>query len=135
MKKFSFLVFVDDDHPSNVFHEIVLSESQLCENSQFFTSPLKALAFFEQLSLKENPEIPEILFLDINMPFMNGWEFLEKFQQLSFKILPKVIMLSSSNYPKDIEKAKNIPLVYTYMEKPLNEENLRILSQELLHDS
>lgn len=133
MEKFNFLVFIDDDHPTNVYHEIILDESQICETSRFFLSPLEALAFFEELSQQKDPEIPEIIFLDINMPRMSGWEFLQKFQQLNFTQYPRVIMLSSSNYHKDVERGKEFPMVCKYLEKPLNEENLTTLFQEIFH--
>lgn len=135
MEKFTYLVFIDDDHATNVFHEIILDESQICEDSRFFLSPVKALAYFQQLAKTDANKIPEILFLDINMPAMDGWEFLEEFQQLTLAKFPKVIMLSSSNYSKDREKIKQFPLVYKYVEKPLNEEVLTALFQELSHGS
>lgn len=135
MEKFNFLVFIDDDHPSNVYHEIVLDDSQLCEESLFFISSQKGFEYFEELSKQKAPKIPDILFLDINMPYMDGWEFLEKFQHLNFAVFPKVIMLSSSNYPKDKERGKAFPLVYTYIEKPLNENVLRTILHDLLHGS
>lgn len=67
-----------------------------------------------------------VLLLDINMPTMTGWEFLEEFEKLSENIKQQfqIYMLSSSVDPSDIERATSNPLVTDFIEKPLNKEAL-----------
>ena len=69
----------------------------------------------------EHP-LPDIIFLDINMPITDGWGFLEEFHELK-KTLGKdikIYMVSSSIDPRDHNRAKNIPEVTEYMEKPVS---------------
>lgn len=69
-----------------------------------------------------SPESEITLFLDINMPTITGWEFLEKFQEFtdSVKNQFNIYMLSSSIDPSDIQRAKLNPLVIDFIEKPLS---------------
>lgn len=135
MKKIRSLVFIDDDHPTNVFHKIIVEESGLVETSIFFTSPLDALAYFEDLSLQDQPMLPDAIFLDINMPEIDGWEFLQKYKELGIQHSPVVIMLTTSLFPKDLEKAKNIDIVYKLLNKPLDITHLEKLTDELKNNT
>lgn len=87
-----------------------------------FYSGLEAINFF-----KNNPDksaLPEIIFLDINMPIMNGWEFLEEFGKLRSSLKKKIdiYLLSSSTDKEDIDRAKSNSLVIDYIVKPLTSE-------------
>ncbi|MDW3646608.1 MAG: response regulator [Bacteroidia bacterium] len=126
MHKFDLLVFIDDDRPNNVFHELIMEESGLGKEAKSFLSPLKALAYFQELE-DQNEIFPEIIFLDINMPQMTGWEFLDRFEEMELKKYPWIVILSSSNYHKDKALSDAHPLVHSYIEKPLSKENLQAL--------
>ena len=119
---------------NHIYHEIVVEDSGLCKKNDFFLSPLKALDHLKAIQKAKDGRFPDIIFLDINMPEMNGWEFLDKFQELKLSHPPKFVMLSSSNYHKDKERGKNHPLVFDYIEKPLEEDDLRRLFQLILHE-
>ncbi|MBQ4819837.1 response regulator [Aquimarina sp. MMG016] len=116
----------DDDMYVNLIKKIIEAK-QLCKNLLVFENGKDALYHFEALLKNLNRDnIPEIIFLDINMPIMDGWEFLNKFTQIKNKF-GKVITLyivSSSINPVDIEKAKNINSVKDYIIKPITIEEL-----------
>lgn len=132
MKEFQLLVFIDDDHPTNVFHEIVTEEADITEKAIFFNSPVDALNYFKELSKAVDPLFPDAIFLDINMPELTGWEFLEAYEKLDIKQSPVIIMLTTSLLMHDLEKAKKLKMVYKLINKPLDTDILKDLSKELL---
>lgn len=119
MNKYNFVVFIDDDDGVNTFHKIVLKLSGISDQAKFFDKPEEALDFFKQLQ-EDDGSFPEVIFLDINMPRVNGWDFLEKYGELNIVSDTKVVMLTSSLNPEDKERADNNPLVDTYLSKPLS---------------
>lgn len=120
MNKYDFVVFIDDDEGVNTFHKIVLNLSGICDNSKFFDKPEEALKYFENLKKDEHNSFPEVIFLDINMPKINGWDFLKKYEDLNIESDTKVVMLTSSLNPEDRERANKNPLIDTYLSKPLS---------------
>ena len=82
----------------------------------------------------DNPDqIPELIFLDINMPLMDGFDFLEEFKNYPQPLQEKckVIMLSSSIHPSDVERAQSYPQCVKYMNKPLSKGSLANLNDFL----
>jgi len=132
MEKFKQLIFIDDDTPTNIYHEIIVGESGLCEESKFFNKATEAIANFKELITKENFQLPEIIFLDINMPMMNGWEFIEAYRKLEIQQRVTIILLTTSLYDKDIDRAEGIDLIYKVMNKPLEEDQLLQVRKEYL---
>lgn len=129
MKKFDLLLFIDDDPATNFLHEIVLEESGICDRYLFFNSAEDALAYL--VDVKSKKDIPQFIFLDINMPRVNGWEFLEKYKSLKTEKSPVIIMLTTSLSPTDQEKADSNENVYKLYSKPLKVDYLVELSKLL----
>ena len=125
-------MLVDDNEIDNFIDEKLIKAFDFAENVYIHTSAKSALESLRNLSLTQNklPEelIPQFLFLDINMPFLDGFNFLDEFGKLDEQITSKIkiVMLTSSVNPEDIEKSKKYPRVFKFIHKPLTE---KILSQ------
>ena len=125
-------MLVDDNEIDNFIDEKLIKAFDFAENVYIHTSAKSALESLRNLSLTQDklPEelIPQFLFLDINMPFLDGFNFLDEFGKLDDQITSKIkiVMLTSSVNPEDIEKSKKYPLVFKFIHKPLTE---KILSQ------
>lgn len=119
------LFFVDDDELFTFITTKTIKETGFVGQVKTFGNGLEVFNF-----LKENrhntEELPEIILLDINMPIMDGWQFLERYESLipDVKKNIAIYVLSSSIFPEDIEKAKNFKTVSDYIIKPINKERL-----------
>lgn len=127
-KKFDLIFFIDDDEATNFYHKIVLEEAGVCENVQFFEKANNALEHLQDAS----NIVPQVIFLDINMPRIDGWIFLDKYKDIEFSNPPKIIMFSTSISPSEKEKAEEHPLIYKYVKKPLTNEIMHQLADEIL---
>jgi len=121
-KKLDCILLIDDDNEDNHFHKIVLDEMNIADHIEVATSGIDALHF---LTNKAFPP-PDLIFLDINMPKMNGWEFLEAYAKLTEVKRPKIIiiMLTTSTHPNEEEKSAQFPEITGFNSKPLSEEML-----------
>ena len=121
-KKLNCILLIDDNNADNYFHQIVIKHMNITEQIAVATDGVEALDYLT----RDNQTPPELIFLDINMPRMNGWEFLEKYKHLDPKHKSKtiIVMLTTSAHPSDLEKAKNTAEVNGYQVKPLTEEML-----------
>lgn len=110
---------IDDDVINNILNERLMKKHYPNIPCKTFINAEEAL-----MLLENEPSVqPDIIFLDINMPGMNGWDFLDALHQISKQI--PVYMLSSSIDPSDHEKAGQYAMVREFISKPLREENLR----------
>ncbi|MCW3090566.1 MAG: response regulator receiver [Ferruginibacter sp.] len=126
--KLNCILLIDDDEPTNFISNMLLEDAGCSNHIQIEESGKGALDYLEQTALTgRNGNVlpfPELIFLDINMPAMNGWEFLEKYSQ---SILPQqhpeviIIMLTTSINPDDKLRADCIPLVAGFANKPLTD--------------
>ena len=115
-------MLIDDHEADNFYHQYVFQRMGVTEKVEIAENGFDALDFLK----KENHLPPELIFLDINMPKMNGWEFLEEYRQLSEEQKSRVIilMLTTSVNPADRQKAETVPEINGYYSKPLNEAKL-----------
>jgi len=128
------ILLVDDSEMDNYISEFLVKESNLAEEINVFKSPIEALEYLAKLQSNQE-EFPDAIFLDINMPDMDGFGFLDEFSKFPEEIIKRtsVFMLTSSNDENDIEKALKYPVVKKYFVKPLSKAILNeiILNNEL----
>ena len=124
-KKLNCIMLIDDDDDDNFFHETEIIENHLAEVVIIQESAQKALDY---LKAKTDPAT-DLIFLDINMPGMTGWEFLNEYERLDKEMQGKaiIIMLSTSANPKDMEKARAWDFVSDYVTKPLTKDRLEVI--------
>lgn len=135
MKKINCILLVDDNQADNKYHEIIITEAAVCNYIKIVKDGKQALEYILKAAISENGnEYPkaELIFLDINMPRMNGFEFLEEYHKLDDKIKAHsvIIMLSTSSNPDDKKKAKGFREVSSFVTKPLTIELVKKIVED-----
>ncbi len=132
MKKYDGLdciLLIDDEESNNYLHQMIIKHAKINTFVQVTYNGLEALEFLtctgKFLSAKKYPQ-PGIIFLDINMPKMNGWEFLEEYENLPEEQKGKIViaMLTSSLNQDDIDKSEKNNDLKGFIRKPLNSKKL-----------
>ncbi len=115
------VVLIDDDFAINYFHKRLFLKLELGVNVFTFSNSNAALDGIIKLEDTHSESDLVYVFLDINMPEVDGWAFLEKFNKINelIKFEVKIFILSSSINPEDVVKAKNNNFVTNYFAKPL----------------
>ncbi len=118
-------MLVDDNADDNFFHERIIEKSNAAYVVVSEQTGKAALEYLKS-EKKGNALHPDLIFLDVNMPGMNGWEFLEAYDKLDekFKSRAIVIMLTTSENPDDKTKAKALNIASDFKTKPLTQEML-----------
>lgn len=125
MKKVNNLYVIDDDKIYHFLLKTLLKQNGIDTNTTFFSNGQDAIDFIKKNITEENT--PDLILLDVNMPIMNGWQFLEEFTKLGPQLAkkPTIYMISSSNNEVDIEKAKDFNgTVKDYFLKPICKEDI-----------
>jgi CheY-like chemotaxis protein len=132
-QKLNCILMIDDDEPTNFFNRIILEEYGCCDHIRIAQSGQQALDYLAQSEkVGADPDVypsPDLIFLDINMPAMNGWEFLDEYKKLSIAPQHKIIMvmLTTSLFPDDMAKAKQCPEISGFENKPMTPEKLEYI--------
>lgn len=122
------VMVIDDDEINNFLCSRVIMNSGIASGVDTYLTANEALDSISD-SIGSPELLPTLILVDINMPIMSGWDFLERFSELTSKVNKaiRVAILSSSVYQKDKEKAESIPGVIGYVSKPLTAENFKEL--------
>jgi CheY-like chemotaxis protein len=123
-------IVVDDDRMNNLVSKFIIQRHNKEAEIQLYTDPELALAEICELSSNADDQCQTTILLDINMPMMNGWEFLEQFKNLKLSTDKqfRIYMISSSIDPSDKQRAADHLLISGFFSKPLNVEHLKMTS-------
>jgi CheY-like chemotaxis protein len=131
MDKIKEVLFIDDDEINNfILKEIFESQYNLRVN--FFSEATRALEYIEKLIEEKEGALPDIIFLDIKMPEMDGFDFMDAFEQNGYsqKFKVPIFMLTSSVNHRDISRAATYTHIKELITKPLTYEKLQELSDK-----
>jgi CheY-like chemotaxis protein len=125
-KKLNSILLIDDDEPTNFLNKRMLESMHCTHKVQVIQKAPEALEYLTRLAMDDTgtTDFPDIIFLDINMPAMDGWEFLECFRNIVNKKGQHIVlvMLTTSLNPEDVQKASESDQVAAFKNKPLSRE-------------
>jgi len=125
MHHFNKILLVDDDEATNFLAELAFKNLAIANEIEVASDGLIAYEW-----LKQQNNCPDIIFLDIRMPRMDGFDFLENFAEMNVCKQVKIVMLTSSSRQEDKTRAFTYNAVIDYLEKPLTEEMIRKIAAD-----
>jgi CheY-like chemotaxis protein len=130
-KKLKCVLLIDDDEPTNYLNKFQLESIDCAEHIEVAQSGEQALNYLMNGVASSNSNnglpCPDLIFLDINMPAMNGWEFLKKYSEIAKERRGNVVivMLTTSLNPDDKQKADELSAITGFENKPLTQLKLK----------
>lgn len=126
--RYKSVLLIDDNEIDILVNKKVIETEHFAETVASVTSAQEALKLLNAASGK--PTLPDLIFLDIMMPVMDGFAFLDEFARLPEDVTKKckIVMLSTSESFKDLNKANKNCFVYKFLNKPLNEQVLAAIN-------
>ena len=124
-------MLIDDNKDDNFFHERAIRQLNVKTLIVTKNSGPEGLAYLKLQNDSEEPH-PDLIFLDINMPGMTGWEFLDEYNKLDKKLqgLAIVIMLTTSDNAEDVTRSTTWNFVSDFVTKPLTREKMAVVSEK-----
>jgi CheY-like chemotaxis protein len=127
-RKLGCILVVDDDEPTGFLYRMIIEAANCTDHIEVVQNGQDAFSYLTHDMDQPSPGhvYPDLIFLDINMPRMDGWEFIAQYHawKKAPPVKPVVIMLSTSLNPDDERKAKETPGIAGFMNKPLDEDML-----------
>lgn len=130
--KLNSILLIDDDKVTNYLHSIVIKDMGVSNRIEIKQNGKDGLKFLAECNQAGN--MPEIILVDLKMPVMDGFEFVDSYRKMGFpEDNTKIVMLTTSSNPKDIEKMKEKG-INDFFDKPLTEEKLADLLTKYFQD-
>lgn len=119
------VLLIDDDKATQYIHKRIINKHTNFKNVLTFLNGEIALTYLNTINV-DFIKKPQLILLDLNMPIMDGWDFIKAYNQLDDEIIAhnKLIILTTSSDPDDVLRSKNIRGVSDYIVKPLSAEKL-----------
>jgi len=132
MKKFDIACVIDDDEIYTFTIKRIIANSEIAEKTLFFPNGKLAIDFFTEY-VHQTDSLPDLILLDINMPVLDGWQFMDEFVKIRPLIQKRVIIyiVSSSIDEADFAKAKTYEQISDFIVKPVSVEKLRKMVEVL----
>ncbi|WP_018476659.1 response regulator [Pontibacter roseus] len=133
MKSVKTVLLIDDDDTTNYLNQRLLSRMEVAHDIRVVTNGEEALDYLQKaFSGVEDYPTPDLIFVDIKMSVMDGFEFLDEYQKLESvnKLRTVMLMLTSSASFYDLERLKGYPEVRKHYSKPLAEADVREIMEE-----
>jgi len=131
------VLLIDDDEINNMICTKIISKNDFATNVVACSSARQGLKYLQDALTDGAKPLPTVIFLDINMPVMNGWDFLDQYKQMP-GLADKgivLIMLSSSSSANDLSRAHSYPQVSDYITKPLTAVHLQHVRERFFKDT
>lgn len=127
------ILCVDDDPITLMLCKMVITKALFSKEITTAKNGEEAIKYFDTLKTSDPNSKPQLIFLDLNMPVMDGWEFLDSFNTAAYSEFhdTKVIILSSTIDPEDLKKSKKYPMVIDFLSKPISKEMLEFLKDKI----
>ena len=127
MLKFSQILLIDDDKINNFINEKMFKKGNCVDKIYSVLNGEEALAFIDELSKGNISLLPDLILLDINMPVMDGVEFMEKFRVTYPEAKTVIMVMLTTSTTPDIKAKLEAQNVSGFIQKPLNEEKIKQL--------